>query len=398
MSSGTALLHLIFLFAMIGLLVGGTVGLLMLWYTRGRDPHVGKMAEYIEQPPDDLPPGAAGTLVDEHADHNDVVATLLGLGRHGAVTIDEIGGEQQERRRSVAHDYQVTVVDPSRVESNVERLLLRVLFGGDPAPGTSTLLSDVKGRFDAAETDIRDALYEEMVSRGYFRVSPAKTRQTWRRNSWIGLIASIVVGLFLAIRVDAWALFAMFGAIVLFVALIRMSRIMPQKTRDGAEQAQKWRAFRAYLRSIERHTDLREATDLFDRYFAYAVAFGIEKQWVRSFARVGARTPSWFHPSGTFAGGGGAMGDVGEAVFDAMTMAHWMGHLRGGQGDGGDIGVPNVDLPNVGMPDIGGMPDVDLQGMSDLMGGGLQGASDGLGGLLDAAGGIFESIDFDFFN
>lgn len=378
---------------MLLLITGGTVGLLMLWYTRGRDPHVGKSVEFIDHPPDDLPPGAAGTLIDEHAHHQDVVATLLGLGRHGAVTINEVGQTEQQRDRYVAHDYEITVVDPSNIQSNVEHALLRVLFDGEISAGQSTLLTQVRRRFAIAEPAIRDALYQEMVDRKYFNVSPAETRMKWRRGAWIGLIASVVVGLFLTIRVDPFAILATIAAAILFVALIRMSRVMPQKTSIGAEAAENWRAFKRYLQSIEKHENLKEATDLFDQYFAYAVAFGLQAKWVTAFARAGARNPAWFSPTGQF--GGGAAGNVGDAVGDAIFWGHMTGNLGGGGGGGGNIDLPNVDLPNVGMPN---MPDVDLQGMSDMMGGGFQGASDGLGGLLESAGSIFDSIDFDIFN
>lgn len=392
MSSGTALLHLVFIAAMLLLITGGTVGLLMLWYIRGRDPHVGKSVEFIEHPPDDLPPGAAGTLIDEHAQHQDVVATLLGLGRHGAVTIHEVGQTEQQRDRYVAHDYEITVVDPANVRSNVENALLRVLFDGEISAGQSILLSQVRRRFSIAEPAIRDALYQEMVDRKYFRVSPAETRMKWRRGAWIGLIASIVVGLFLTIRVDPFAILATIAAVILFFALIRMSRVMPQKTSIGAEAAENWRAFKRYLQSIERHKNLKEANDLFDQYFAYAVAFGLQAKWISAFAKAGARNPDWFSPSGRF--GGGAAGNVGEAVGDAIFWGHMTGSLGGG-GGGGNVDLPNVDMPNVGLPN---MPNIDLQGMSDMMGGGFQGASDGLGGLLESAGSIFDSIDFDIFN
>jgi hypothetical protein len=394
MSSGTALLHLVFIAIMLFLLAGGTVGLLMLWYIRGRDPHVMKSAEYIEYPPDDLPPGAAGTLIDEHADHHDVVATLLGLGRHGAVTIQEIGGTGPQGRHFVDHGYQITIADPAKVESKVERHLLNVLFDGEVAPGNSVMLSSVRSRFADAEPEIRDALYQEMVDRDYFTVSPATTRMRWRRGAWIGLVLSVIVGLFLTIRVDPFAILATVAAVILFVALIRMSRIMPQKTSIGAEAAQKWRAFKRYLQSIEKYEKVEEATELFDRYFAYAVAFGLQRKWVATFARAGARNPDWFSPTGTFAGGGrGDVGDVGDVLIDTVYMGHMMGNLGGGGGD-----MPNVDLPNVGMPNLPNIPNVDMQGMSDFLGGGIQGASDGLGGLLESAGSIFEAIDFDIFN
>jgi hypothetical protein len=268
----------------------------------------------------------------------------------------------------------------------VEQTLLRVLFAGDPAPGASVLLSDVRGRFNQAEPQIRDALYQAMVNRGYFTVSPATTRMRWRRGAWIGFALSIFVGLFLTIRVDPFAILATIAAAILFLVLVRVSRAMPQKTAVGAEASQKWQAFRRYLQSIEKYEKLDEATDLFDRYFAYAIAFGLEKGWVRAFAKAGARTPGWFMPVG-------GSGDIGDILFDSMTIGHMTGHIGGSSVD-----MPNVDLPNLDMPNMPDMGNIDLKGMSDLAGGSLQGASEVLGGLLDAAGSVFDAIDFDIFN
>ncbi len=79
-----------------------------------------------------------------------------------------------------------------------------------------------------------------------------------------------------------------------------------------------------------------------------------------------------------------------DTAFETVRAGQIIGHMGGGNIDVGDINMPNVDLPNVGMPDL------DLQGMAEGLGGGLEAASSGLGGLLDIAGGIFDSIDFDF--
>ncbi|HYI25417.1 MAG TPA: DUF2207 domain-containing protein, partial [Thermomicrobiales bacterium] len=56
-----------FLLLIAGLIAvfGGTVAVLGLWFTKGRDPGIGLVAEYTETPPDDLRPGAVGTLLDE---------------------------------------------------------------------------------------------------------------------------------------------------------------------------------------------------------------------------------------------------------------------------------------------------------------------------------------------
>ncbi|MCZ6528801.1 MAG: DUF2207 domain-containing protein, partial [Chloroflexi bacterium] len=71
------------------LIIGGPASVYLLWYMRGRDPKVGPVPEYITEPPDDLPPGVLGTLIDEKADMRDVVATIVDLGRKGALKIEE---------------------------------------------------------------------------------------------------------------------------------------------------------------------------------------------------------------------------------------------------------------------------------------------------------------------
>jgi len=383
----TALLHLVFIVGIVAFLVGGTVALLVLWYVRGRDPAIDKVAEYVTEPPDDLPPGAAGTLLDEHADHHDVVATLLGLARHGAIQIHEI--QPEPGRRWARVDYELEVVNPTAAESRLERDLLKALFAGAPEVGKRALLRDVKGRFDAQERYIKADLYQELVDRKYFTRSPEDTRAAWRRLSWFGLVGSIVVGVIVWQLTDAFALLPTVAAVLVWIGMIRMSKSMPRKTRHGAERAAHWRAFRTYLRSIEKHEDLAEARSLFDRYLSYAVAFGMEKKWLATFAAAGVSSPAWFdHPS---VGNGS---DVGETILDTMQTAWIFGHIGGGGGvDLPNMGMPNVDLPNVGMPNLG---EADLQGMAEAMGGGLQDMSGGLAGLLDSAGGIFDSIDFDF--
>ncbi len=391
--TATALLHLVFIVGMAGLLVGGVVALLVLWYVRGRDPAIDKVAEYVTEPPDDLPPGAAGTLLDERADHQDVVATLLGLARHGAIQIHEIPVESKRgKSRQARVDYELEVVDPAAPDSRLERDLLKALFAGAPEAGQRALLRDVKGRFDEQERYIKADLYQELVDRKYFTRSPEDTRARWRRISWFGLVGSIILGVIVWQITDAFALLPTVAAVLVWIGMIRMSKSMPQKTRHGAERAAHWRAFRTYLQSIEKHEDLAEARSLFDRYLSYAVAFGLEKKWLTTFAAAGVSSPTWFDgPSRS----DGEAGDIGGTILDSMQTAWIFGHIGGGGGgfDLPNVGMPNVDLPNVGMPNLG---DADLQGMAEAMGGGLQDMSGGLAGLLDSAGGIFDSIDFDF--
>ena len=67
------------------LIIGGPVLLYLWWYRKGRDPAVGLVADYLPEPPSDLPAGMVGTLIDESADMQDILATVLDLARRGAL-------------------------------------------------------------------------------------------------------------------------------------------------------------------------------------------------------------------------------------------------------------------------------------------------------------------------
>lgn len=379
MDSTEALIKLILIGGMILLFTGGGVAILMAWYLRGRDPHTGLIADIISEPPDDLPPGAVGTLLDERADHEDVVATLVGLGRAGAVSISlECAGR--------GADWTITSLHPQRVKTGVERDLLNLIFDNRPEPLREVRLRDVRPKFVAAEERIRDDLYRELVQRGYFAVSPVETRRRWRVLSYWGIGVSLVLGILGMIVLDPLAIAPMVAAVVMWAVMARMSRHMPRKTAKGAEAAAKWRAFRRYLQDIRQHRDLGASSEIFDRYLSYAIAMGIDKEWIRSFADAGARTPGWLGAGGGLAD---AMGDV-VIVDGGLPDLAGAGDLIGNLGRVGDVSFPDAGLPDVGVPD---MPDV--QGLSDMLGGSLQGASDGLFDLLDAAGSIFDAIDFD---
>src|SRR6185295_1434583 len=78
--------------------------------------------------------------------------------------------------------------------------------------------------------------------------------------------------------------------------------VMPAKTRKGAEEAAKWRAFYEYLQNLEKYSDVEEASKHFDDFLPYAVAFGLDRAWVRRFAQVqNVPIPYWYYP--TYMGG-----------------------------------------------------------------------------------------------
>ncbi len=347
------------------LLIGGLVGVYFLWLLRGRDPKVGVAPSYLAEPPSDLPPGVVGTLVDEKADLQDIVATLVDLARRGAIVMQE--KEMKVFGFTTGKDF--VFVRRNDYEGTLrpfESLLLKAMFGSRD----QVELDDLRNKFYTAIPRLQRELYQEVVQAGLFPTSPQVIRQRWLGLGITGLVLSVGVGFCamsaLAGRIDAVLCpFAALG--VVSVSLIAVSGVMPVKTRKGAEEASKWEAFKAYLQSAERYADLREVTEQFDRYLAYAIAFGLERTWVNKFSRIpNTPIPSWYFPVG---------------------MPHYArGHGRTATG-GGEIGEVPQSLAGSAV-----RPAPSLDGMAQSMFGGLSSMSDGLFSMLNSTARVFSSV------
>jgi hypothetical protein len=376
-----SLYNVIFLGIGLLTLVGGGAGLYGLWYSRGRDPHTGLVADFLPTPPDDLPPGAAGTLLDERADERDVTATLVDLANRGVLKMDEIQG-QSIAGFGGSRDFQLTLLQAEPKVTAFETELLRSLFGSSLKADQAVKLSNVRSRFTSATPKIKDLLYDELVKRGYFPQSPEVTRSTWRRSGTVLLGIVIAIAAFAGGFISDTAPLAWFliGAlIILAVGIVYVSSAMPRKTQPGAEAAAKWHAFRKYLDDIEKYEQVAESRQIFDKYLPFAIAFGLENSWVAKFASVGASAPSWYGPVlaggpfnvGPFPGQGPNRRRGGGPIF-IPTGGSWASGSGGGQHGGG----PDIDLPNV-------------QDVSDSAGRSLQRSSDSLLDMFNTAAKVF---------
>jgi uncharacterized membrane protein YgcG len=343
------------------LAIGGPVGVYSLWRKRGRDPDIGPVPEYLAEPPAELPPAVAGTLVDERADLQDVMATLVDLARRGYLVMEEEREKGLLGTTTTAFTFERTD-KPDDDLRPYERLMLERVFGGK---GRRSLES-LSQKFYTAIPKIQDQLYKEVVRAGFFTAEPDDVRRRWMGLGAILVVLAVIGGAvtFGLLESVAGALICLpTGVGVSAVAMIIAGNFMPAKTRKGAEQSILWRAFRTYLHKIEQYTDLETATDQFDRYLPYAVAFGLEKSWVRTFARVPATPmPMWYRP-------------------------YWWGHR--GHGMGRRKGSAGTGAPD--LADQIARPGQSMQSISDGLAGGLQNMSDGLVKMLNSASQTFVS-------
>lgn len=358
--------------------VGGTLFVLLRWYTTGRDPKVGLVADIVTSPPDDLHPGAAGTLVDERTDTRDVVATLVDLGRRGIIRIDEetSGGFMGFGGTTV---YTISIVDLSKPRESYEDVLLDAIFNGDVAEGNSTPMHKANERMQRSASRIHDGFYQEVVEHGYFEKDPNKVRARYSMMGIFAPILAVIVWILMGVIYggnSGWLWFMAFAAAFVFFIGMSVSGAMVRKTMAGAEAAAKWNAFKRYLEDIEKRTNLEESQQIFEQYLPYAVAFGIEKGWVTKFERAGVPTPTWF-------GGGGPI------IINTGGGPMYGGNRGGGWVVGGGGGP--FDSSGPGSGGGGGLNFPDLQGGSDSAARGLGGASGSLLGMLGTAAKVISS-------
>jgi uncharacterized membrane protein len=358
--------------------VAGTVGLFLLWYNRGRDAPAPLVADYLPNPPGDLPPGIVGTLLDERVDMQDVIATIVDLARRGVISMQETE-EKGFLGIGARRDFVFTQQDHDVTLREYEKTLVKRLFGGK----RSRKLSSLKEKFYRDLPELEKQLYSAAVDEGFFQRSPETTRRLYTMLGFGALVLAFIAGVFALIGLVSFApgvLCIPFGLGVVAIGLFIIARAMPRKTSKGSQAAAQWNAFRRYLDNIEDYTDLQQATDIFDRYLPYAIAFGLENSWVQKFAQVETPAPPWYQPAGPIwmepwphgpgrrpvTRGGGEGGPV------------WTGSGRSGGG-----GVPGVGRGGGGVPD--------LQRTSDSMARGLQSMSGGLASMLNVAGRILSS-------
>jgi hypothetical protein len=370
-----------FLGAGLLLLVGGVALLMGIWYTRGRDPEIGLVADIIAEPPDDLRPGAAGTLIDEETHSRDVIATVFDLARRGVIRLDEKTNEGfLGFGRSTS--YTLTLLDHSQNLYDYEQTLLAVIFGPDAKAGMAVPLENVNLTFATQAQRIHNGFYDELVEHGYFDASPEQTRQRAKILGWIGpILAAIVIFLVLqfAGASSGFIVLPILAAIVLMIVGNKVATNMPRKTLKGAEAAAKWRAFKRYLEDIENRENIAESRDIFEKYLPYATAFGLESSWIMKFERAGTPMPEWFGGAGPVLvpgrgyGRGYRRGPGGVIILPG-----------GGFGGSGSSGGPGGSGGDGDGFDIPGMQD-----MSDSAGRGLQGGSDSLLDMLGTASRVF---------
>ena len=284
------------------ILIGGLLAVWLIWYLRGRDRPTATVAEYLTQPPSDLPPGVVAYLVDEKLTPKGVLASLFHLANLGLLRIDLTDEPLSLQRNWEGELTQGQAIQkPSGETVTIPNHLVTLFNALRPCIPVEkkTILWDIGPEFRRALPTV----YMEMGNEAarFFTELPDVARHRWLSlGQWLvlGGIASGVCAWFAF--VPNLGMIALAPVVALFpvgLAFMLISRWMPQKTPVGAEEAERWRAFRRYLLNLKNYTDQAEAQKILDDYFAYAVALDVEDVVLKQAEELGSAMPVWTYPA-----------------------------------------------------------------------------------------------------
>jgi uncharacterized membrane protein YgcG len=270
-----------------------------LWWTRGRDPRLRPIAAQYE-PPDQLTPGEAGTLVDSTVNMRDITASIVDLAVRGYIVIEE---HQKDELLGLMHrkDYNFIVkkdrTEWPKLKSHEQSLLNGIFVTGQV--GESIPMSSLENHFYTTVPEIKNSLLDSLVEHGYFHRRPDGVRAAY---IGMGLVLGFIIawgGAAMAVhRGMAPATFVLAG-ILTGTIICGFGWFMPAHTEQGTRALEGVLGFEDFLVHVDgdRFQRMIKTPEMFEKFLPFAMALGVEKNWSRAFQDVLKEPPDWYRGS-----------------------------------------------------------------------------------------------------
>jgi uncharacterized membrane protein YgcG len=270
-----------------------------LWWTRGRDPRLRPIAAQYE-PPDQLTPGEAGTLVDNSADMRDITSSIVDLAVRGYMVIEE---HQKDRMLGLVHDKDYNfILKKERSEWGTLKPHEQVLLNGFFTIGTvgeSVSMSSLENRFYKNLPDIKSRIFESLVTHGYYRRRPDSVRASYIGIGVVIGALSIWGGAGIASSMGMAPLPFIIAGIFSAGIICAFGWFMPAHTDQGARALEGVLGFEDFLNHVEsdRFNRTIKTPQMFEKFLPFAMALGVEKNWSKAFQGIMTQPPDWYRGS-----------------------------------------------------------------------------------------------------
>jgi uncharacterized membrane protein YgcG len=270
-----------------------------VWWTRGRDPRLRPIAAQY-QPPDQLTPGEAGTLVDESADMRDITASIVDLAVRGYIVIEQ---HTKERMMGLMHDKDYSfIVHKDRSEwaklKPHEQELLNGLFSAGTV-GESVAMSSLENHFYRNLPSIKSRIFESLVTHGYYKRRPDSVRASYIGMGVVTGAIMVFGGVWLAARLGMAPPAFFIAGILSGLIICGFGWFMPAHTEQGTRALEGILGFEDFLVHVEsdRFNRMIKTPEMFEKFLPYAMALGVEKNWSKAFQNILKEPPNWYRGS-----------------------------------------------------------------------------------------------------
>jgi uncharacterized membrane protein len=283
----------------LGLPLVAFVIMFYLWWKYGRDPRLRPIAAQYE-PPEQLTPGEAGTLIDDSANMRDITSTIVDLAVRGYLVIEE---HQHDRMLGLVHDKDYNfILQKDRSEWAKLKPHEQSLLNGIFTLGTvneTVPMSSLENHFYKNLPDIKSGIFDALVMHGYYRRRPDRVRATY-------LAAGVIIGLLLVFGGNSIASSMGMASLPFILAGILSGGIicafgwfMPAHTDQGARAMEGVLGFEDFLNHVEaeRFNKMIKTPQMFEKFLPFAMALGVEKNWSKAFQGIMTQPPQWYRGS-----------------------------------------------------------------------------------------------------
>lgn len=309
--------------------------LLIAWMMRRRK---GREMGVRFSPPMGLEPCLCGALVDETVDSRDLVSVLIGLAVKGRMTIHPTE-KQGPFGRAGAEIHMLTPEPNSPALTEFEESFYRRL--GDGAAGNLDH-EDLRHVIGGNAYIYARMMHSDLRARGLLRKSPEAAKANFIGIGLL-LVVAASLGLFfwMGDLAPVWTFLAGPALAVGGVFLVGMQVSTLTRAGQAAQrQAEEFRHFLAGRQGFHEWVVRQHAPQMaFEEMLPYAVAFGVESDWIKSFsAEMDLMPPDWY------GGLDDRSYDWGHFTYDFIALEHtfaWSVQplMRGGEPGFGFMGA-----------------------------------------------------------
>ncbi|MCX7988584.1 MAG: DUF2207 domain-containing protein [Thermodesulfovibrio sp.] len=272
-----------------------------LWRNKGRDIGERGVIQVQYEPPQDMTPLEAGTLIDERVDTRDIVAEIIDLARRGYIKIIET--EEEGFLFGKKRDYifeRVKDYDSSLQYNDFDTKLLNAIFEGSKR----RKLSDLRKKFYSSIPGITKSVFSNLTKKGFFTENPISVKSKYVIFGLIILIGTIFSSIVLGISlINPFPILV--SGIVTAISLFIFGQFMPRKTLRGSYMKEYLKGYEEFISRVEKNVIEKlfppdKIPEVFEKTLPYAIAFGEAEKWATAFEGLFIEPPNWYHGRGSF--------------------------------------------------------------------------------------------------